>query len=72
MNTDPTKQRARLESQTNAKKALCVTEGEFRALREAHTGVHAAKGTGRDPHKPLGSKIQPGVQGGTGEQKHWQ
>lgn len=54
------------------KKALCVTEGEFRALREAHTGVHAAKGTGRDPHKPLGSKIQPGVQGGTGEQKHWQ
>ena len=52
----------------------CNIEGEPRGLREAHTSFHNTEGRAgeprKDPHKPLPSKHQPAVQGGTEEQKN--
>ena len=78
----PEKQRAGLESQikctpaprcrgsaweakTSVHKPWDI-EGELRGLRKACTSLHHAKGTRKDPHKPLPSKFRPAVQGGMG------
>jgi len=60
-----------LGTETSAHK-LCNTEGELRGLREDHTSLHNAKGARQDPHKHQSSKLQPAVQGRTGEYKHRQ
>lgn len=88
VHTSPAMQNATQEADTSAHSPARDTEGGPQELRqvhrtcetqrvssrgwEAHTSLCDTEGTGKDPHKPLLSKLAPEAQGRTGEQKHWQ